>query len=1089
MKSRVIQVSGKKLVMKVLLDEQGNYSVSGYAERMAASFGLIYLGRDKTDPDYELQAKASNRAIGMISEREAFSRALEATRAVMQQRRDAATFDMKDVSNHVLAALCTLWFDIPDGKSVVSSGWLLPVPPGRCPGQFAPPSGYIFQPEPNLATRWVGQLDGKLLHCEVAKFVATHRRSATLPNGELSKALFAAFPNSPADDDLLTRTLIGVMIGFLPTVQGNLMAAAQAWAGPKFDALRTDFRAHPESDLYLRAGQVIRGSLTTAMQQAPTPPAVWRTALQDHVLSESPLIQVKAGDRLAVNIDSATREDLAAGIADAFPIFGGDRSQNPHPTHACPGYAAGMGVLLGVIAGTLEAVPNLSSGWSIFKLLASFKKHWFRYTMKGCFYLVMALVVLGGITRKYQFWDNDPNRGAATVPQDHIGDKFDKVVYLKTSDQKWDQGWDPADSLWFYTTTQGSNLLPYDFFLALEQDGKPELFRDNVNMNRYRYLPQKVTPSNPDGLPVGFVKDTYQRKDYVGLTCAACHTAQLNYNGIGIRIDGGPAAADMQKFIKGLADAMRATLKDDKARERFVARVLNRDNNYAKAKDVIDDLNKYSHRIATYYDINQSDKPEYGYARLDAFGRIYNRILEHVLNSTDARQLRRLFQEEFSGAELASVMMKTDDILNGKRRDHIVERLATVLSPQEWTKVRRRLFNTADAPVSYPFVWDTPQHDYVQWNGLAANAVLGPVGRNTGEAIGVFGTQDWEEKSDWNVIGHFVAGVTGQGFFKNPYISFKSSIDVRNLHRLERHLQKLKSPQWPKEIIPLPADHVKRAENGKRLFNDYCAGCHAQIERADPDRRVVAHMSRLGDIRTDPTMAENGATRAGWSGILRNQYAKAGPGEILLAEQAPVAAILTKATVGVVAEPDPDHFFLTRVAFWAYDLAFALFSNEIKPSLKSGNYDPDTTAKPYDSLLAYKGRSLNGIWATAPYLHNGSVPTLYDLLLPKRKSGEPKDGEYRPDEFQVGSREFDAENVGLNSKGYDGYKFDTSAKGNSNAGHEYGAIEILLWPDGTTAESMTKEQCINLEPKGRCRVLMPLTKEQRRDLLAYLKTL
>ena len=33
-------------------------------------------------------------------------------------------------------------------------------------------------------------------------------------------------------------------------------------------------------------------------------------------------------------------------------------------------------------------------------------------------------------------------------------------------------------------------------------------------------------------------------------------------------------------------------------------------------------------------------------------------------------------------------------------------------------------------------------------------------------------------------------------------------------------------------------------------------------------------------------------------------------------------------------------------------------------------------------VLAYKGRPLTGIWATPPYLHNGSVPTLYDLLLP-----------------------------------------------------------------------------------------------------------
>src|SRR5204863_221024 len=46
-----------------------------------------------------------------------------------------------------------------------------------------------------------------------------------------------------------------------------------------------------------------------------------------------------------------------------------------------------------------------------------------------------------------------------------------------------------------------------------------------------------------------------------------------------------------------------------------------------------------------------------------------------------------------------------------------------------------------DAPVSYPFLWDTPQHHRVQWNGIAPNNVLGlgALSRNTSEVIGVFG--------------------------------------------------------------------------------------------------------------------------------------------------------------------------------------------------------------------------------------------------------------------------------------------------------------------------------------------------------------
>ena len=65
-----------------------------------------------------------------------------------------------------------------------------------------------------------------------------------------------------------------------------------------------------------------------------------------------------------------------------------------------------------------------------------------------------------------------------------------------------EQGWKPQDSLWFYNVTQGSDLLPYDLFMEVEQVGKTTLFRDNANINRYGYLPQYATSRDPDGLPV-----------------------------------------------------------------------------------------------------------------------------------------------------------------------------------------------------------------------------------------------------------------------------------------------------------------------------------------------------------------------------------------------------------------------------------------------------------------------------------------------------------------------------------------------------------------------------------------------------------
>ena len=282
-----------------------------------------------------------------------------------------------------------------------------------------------------------------------------------------------------------------------------------------------------------------------------------------------------------------------------------------------------------------------------------------------------------------------------------------------------DRGWSASDSLWFYNTTQGSNLLPYSFFLVLEQSDSSALFRSNENIDRYGYLPQRSTASNPDGLPVGMVRDEYQNKAFMGFTCAACHTTQINYAGTGIRIDGGPANSDMESFMIDLAAALYATLETPEKLDRFVTNVI-KQGHYANASEVLADLKKFAQRIKTYNIINtprDTRRPltHYGYARLDAFGRIYNRVLEHIMS---AQQLRELLAEILSPAELAIVMAGVEPVLSSSDRDHVIERTQAYLTDKQIIKLRNKIYNPADAPVSYPFLWDVPQHDYIQWLSL-----------------------------------------------------------------------------------------------------------------------------------------------------------------------------------------------------------------------------------------------------------------------------------------------------------------------------------------------------------------------------------
>jgi len=694
------------------------------------------------------------------------------------------------------------------------------------------------------------------------------------------------------------------------------------------------------------------------------------------------------------------------------------------------------------------------------------KRTLFKFLFWAIFWIgiLMGLALLAG--KIYQKADRDPDRGAIGIEKGAFNEGYITPVYL-------DQGWDNSDSLWFYNITQGSVLIPFDFFRVLEQAESQTLFLDPLNIDKYRYLPQKKTLFNEAALPLGFAVDDYRGKEYVGYTCAACHTAQINYLGKAIRIDGGPAMADMVGFLLALSNSMQATLNDADKLKRFTQKVIEIDNDYDDGDEqkIHDDLKLWTQTLRHYNNINHSSLP-YGYARLDAFGRIYNRVLQHVINRN---QLRFALLDIVDGNNTPLIDPETIELVVKDINETVVGDIGFAkvlnrlqsnepgypgLNDEQMDFVKDAIFNEPNGPVSYPFLWDITRSDYVQWNGIANNAALGPLGRNMGEVIGVFAKLDWEVVKPGFSLS---AWLTGQE--NKPHrIRFNSSVNGINLERIEGHLRSLKSPVWPQEILgKIDMDKVRK---GQRLYVEYCQSCHQVIDRTDFNRLVTANMSGIDVVGTDPVMAQNGVKYMGYSGNFADTYLGESVGTLVVQDRAPAAQILTAVTRGVVVTADTDKNWFRRRLDQLYMFAASLIDNSIKPNVKHGNYAVDTTANPYQSLLAYKGRSLNGIWATAPYLHNGSVPSLYELLLPKKREGDPTEGKYRPDNFVLGSREFDPVKVGFQDAGYDGSLFDTNLRGNSNQGHEY----------GTTHTSADQPQ-------------RPLNDEERWELLEYLKTL
>jgi hypothetical protein len=136
-----------------------------------------------------------------------------------------------------------------------------------------------------------------------------------------------------------------------------------------------------------------------------------------------------------------------------------------------------------------------------------------------------------------------------------------------------EQGWTDDQRLHFHHTPQGTRLVRYDWFMALEQPCLSlfgcDLLADKTYLARFGFLSSQVDSKlNPDGLPVGFARqqDFYDPDDgktypVVGLTCAACHTGELHYGKYAVRVDGAPAMIEVTEFQKALLLSVGFTQK------------------------------------------------------------------------------------------------------------------------------------------------------------------------------------------------------------------------------------------------------------------------------------------------------------------------------------------------------------------------------------------------------------------------------------------------------------------------------------------------------------------------------------------------
>jgi hypothetical protein len=685
-----------------------------------------------------------------------------------------------------------------------------------------------------------------------------------------------------------------------------------------------------------------------------------------------------------------------------------------------------------------------------------------------------------------------------------------------------DQAWRMDERRQFYHQSQGSVLLPYEWFVALEQPeikfvGTVGLFRDPDYIGRFGFLPDvtpgagagtslravecepdtgaRIGPTDPAytcGLPVGLSRarvtmvtppQAGEQADVVGFTCAGCHTGEIHHRGTAIRVDGASNIVDVTQFQSALGASLALTQRFPFRFTRFANRVLKARGIDPASADHAVERGKLRDALDTFLASNQDEqltairKNLYashpgGFGRTDALARIGNMVF---------------------GTELG----RDDNLAVGS------------------------------APVKFPSIWDAPYFSWAQYNGSVEQSMV----RNVGEALGVRARLAFNPGGPaWGTSGEQEAVLS-------------STVDVAGLYAFETLLRGtgddyfngLRSPVWPEGM--LGRVDWPRAERGRTLYQTHCQGCHlppladlvevvdrpsapggkglgpvgqpVRADPADPASRVIGlqdpttrrmywiannhpemlgsltkipferteffldlHPVDLGSIRTDPGQARNFARSVLDSGdVLLPSFPQYGGPSTYPKRMFSFGVGLQMVTIAITTG------FYDRVDAQS-PAERAAFIRALPPNLllrdAQGRVQVDATGTPVPrpelftgdrinrdewngfrvpgavANLGYRPHPLNGIWATPPYLHNGSVPTLYDLLSPRAE---------RPTVFYTGSREYDLDRIGYQRHRFrGGFRYDTRVEGNSNDGHRFeaggpgnGIIGPVLTPDDRRA--------------------------------------
>jgi hypothetical protein len=641
-----------------------------------------------------------------------------------------------------------------------------------------------------------------------------------------------------------------------------------------------------------------------------------------------------------------------------------------------------------------------------------------------------------------------------------------------TGEETW-QGWTREDRLRFYHHPQGSAQvmlaqMRYSWFVNLEMAVGRARFAAPENMARYGFLTdvgQRPDPKwNPGNLPVGFTKyyDDVVGAELLDFTCSLCHTGELHYNGTAIRILGGQAmhaVTDMKpgQFQAEMMSALLATYLNPWKFSRFAHNVIDptipagmaRDFDFGAARKKLRSQFGATIRLLladAWTDLRHGNYPVFeGYGRTDATQRIANTVFGRHISPDNYRpatapvsyphlwDISKFNWVQWEGYASQPMARNVNESLGvGARLDLFDEfgaplpmhlRYGTSIQPDRLHDIERTLARL-QAPA-----W--PEHLFGTLDMERARKGRALFDANCRHCHGPHvdpadvPPESYSQDQDIAVPLKYHNGgtctLTVTDECRPEDAACASGREPRPTRDVNLSPQQCLNLQNPQRVADIHGNPVFRLDANGNVIGLACDPAREDCT-GRPDHVPEWQLSLLPirDIGTDRNAALNfayntyDASRLGWTGDeLR---------ELCLSEET-IKAIDPKKMSAVVGL----NIMSLSIARRYFRDHRPASPEELMKFMGYGILDFPRTDPA--RLENYKSRPLHGIWATPPFLHNGSVRTVYQMISPR---------EERDRWFWSGTKEYDPVHLGYRNLDVPGaVRFDTKVVGNDNVGHEF----------------------------------------------------